>query len=234
MKYISVSGNMNSGMHLSQEVMMKYFPNYLISIGEAVVGKKNWSLKNLAKFSNQAIRKKEEFDLTHPNHKLYFDSAGFQIIVGDIPKGRIDEWTSAYHWFLKRYSSSIDYIFSLDINIPGKLSGDEIYNYNIESTKRTLAEIDIDPTLRDKVIYVYQTRNPFVYQEWIKIEDELDTINQFNRFSLGGLVGFKSKAKAKFSPFVPSMMDFLTLATARRKGGIDSVGQMHFLGQSTL
>ena len=119
----------------------------------------------------------------------------------------------------------------MDINRPGKLDADELYNFNLKSITESMKTIQHFPEIADKQLFVWQTRNPFVYDTWNRIYDELDTdMKIYNRWSFGGLVGFKKASNAKFLPLIPSFLDFMTKVNRDQL----SVDHVHFLGQSSF
>ena len=165
------------------------------------------------------------------NTNLYLDSGGYQIITNAIKKSRYEEFIHTYHFIFKKFKDDYSYIFSLDINRPGRLSAEELYKFNFKSIKESLDVIKQNPELSDKQLFVWQTRNPFVYDTWNKIYDELQSeMKIYTRWAFGGLVGFKAVSGAKFLPFIPSFLDFMV----KVKRDSLTVKHVHFLGQSSF
>ena len=224
-EYVAVTG----GAH---PIALSKFNNYLVSIGEPTTAK-NWGLESVARHTKKVLKEyKKVCNLEGcQDVKLFLDSGGYQIITNDIKKSRYEEFIHTYHYVFKKFRNDFDYIFSLDINWLGKLSAEELYNYNFKSIKESLDSINKHPELSDKQLFVWQTRNPFVYDTWNKIYAELkDEMKVYNRWAFGGLVGFKAVSGAKFLPFVPSFLDFMV----KRKRDNLKVDHVHFLGQSSF
>ena len=224
-EYVAVTG----GAH---PVALSKFKNYLVSIGNPTTAR-SWTLESIVKHVKKVLKDYHNVcELEHcKDVKLYFDSGGYQIITNDIKKSRYEEFIHAYHYVLNRFCNEYSYIFTLDVNWPGRLSAEELYQYNIKSITESLKTIEKKPIIADKQLFVWQTRNPFVYDTWNKIYDELkNELKIYNRWAFGGLVGFKAASGAKFLPFVPSFLDFMVKA----KRDNLKVEHVHFLGQSSF
>jgi len=224
-EYVAVTGS-------AHPVALSKFNNYLISIGEPTTSR-SWTLESVVKHTKKVLKEyKKTCELEHcQNVNLFLDSGGYQIITNDIKKSRYEEFIHVYHYIFKKFKNDFSYIFSLDINWPGRLTAEELYNFNLKSITESLDAIDKHPELSDKQLFVWQTRNPFVYDTWTKIYDELkDRMKIYNRWAFGGLVGFKAVSGAKFLPFIPSFMDFMT----KVKRDNLKVDHVHFLGQSSF
>jgi len=224
-EYVAVTGS-------AHPVALSKFKNYLISIGEPTTAR-NWTLESVVKHTKKILKEYQKTcELEHcENVNLYLDSGGYQIITNDIKKSRYEEFIHTYHYILDKFSDKYSYIFSLDINWPGRLTIDELYNYNLKSIAESIKIIEKKPEIANKQLFVWQTRNPFVYDTWNKIYDELkNELKNYNCWAFGGLVGFKAASGAKFLPFVPSFLDFMVKA----KRDNLKVEHIHFLGQSSF
>ena len=224
-EYVAVTGN-------AHPVALSKFKNYLVSVGEPT-NTKNWTLESVVKHTKNILKEFQKVcELEHcKDTNLYLDSGGYQIITNAIKKSRYEEFIHTYHYIFKKFKNDYTYIFSLDINRPGKLRVDELYDLNFKSIKESLNTIKQNPELGDKQLFVWQTRNPFVYHTWNKIYDELqDEMKAYSRWSFGGLVGFKAVSRANFLPFIPSFLDFMV----KVKRDNLTVKHVHFLGQSSF
>jgi len=217
MNYVSVT---SPGSDMSQPIF-NYFDDYLISLGEPTTSP-GWSLRILQNHMNKIIREKPI------ESNLYIDSGGFQIIVDDIPEGRIQEYIDCYHKICEANLNDIDKIFSLDI-YNRNLSGDEIYKYNINSIKQSINLIKNKPSFADKQLFVLQTSNKYSFANWEKMMKEVQVENYYKNWSIGGLVGLKKTTNAKFSHAVPATLWLLTY----QKKYNATINQIHWLGQSS-
>lgn len=216
LSYVAVIGD-------SPEKVKEYFYQYLISMGDPLTSP-SWSLYSIVKHMKKILKYKDDA------HKLYIDSGGYQIIVGYVERNRVKEFIDAYHFCLNKFANDIDYIFSLDVNEPGKMTEEELYKFNHYSIKKSILTLERIPQLQNKQIFVWQTRNPIVYKVWNQIYAELNPGNVYKRWAFGGLVGFKTQARANFSPFVPSFLDFMV----KKEHDNLTVEHVHFLGQSSM
>jgi hypothetical protein len=110
------------------------------------------------------------------------------------------------------------------------MSEEDLYKYNKYSIEKSIESLNKFPDLKDKQLFIWQIRNPFVYNVWNKIYDELPIKDVYKRWSFGGLVGFKSQSGAAFSPFVPAFMDLMVKRTRDNL----NIEHVHFLGQSSM
>ncbi len=156
MEYVPVLGAAPS--HATSTPVMHHFDDYLISIAEPTTSR-NWSMQDIYKQIQKIQRKKL------PGLKLYLDSGGFQVIVGHITENRITEYTDVYHFMLEKFRDDIDYIFSLDINTP-KFNKEKIFKYNDYSIDSSIDLIKKYPMLRDKQLFVVQSRFSHILEDW--------------------------------------------------------------------
>jgi len=199
-----------------------YFNDYLISIAEPTTSK-SWTLQDIVK----QMRKIKKLRLK--NMKLYLDSGGFQIICGHITERRIKEFTDVYHFILENFRDEIDVIFSLDINTP-KFSQEKLIKYNDYSIDESMRLHKLYPEIRDKQLFVVQSRFPHILEDWLTLMDKHDIGSSFKLYSFGGLVSLKSETRVQFNHFVPMTLWLLTYLKNR---GHDLPRQIHMLGQSS-
>jgi len=199
-----------------------YFKDYLISIAEPTTSRA-WTLQDIAK----QMKKIERLRL--PDMKLYCDSGGYQIICGHITERRIKEFTDVYHFILENFKDKFDYIFSLDINSP-KFSQDKIIKYNDYSIDESMRLHKLYPDIRDKQLFVVQSRFPHILETWLSLMDKHDIGSSFKLYSFGGLVSLKSETRVQFNHFVPMTLWLMTYLKNRNH---DAPKQIHMLGQSS-
>ncbi len=226
MEYIPVIGAAPS--YATKTPIATHFDAYLISIAEPTTSR-NWSMQDIYK----QLKKIERQRL--PNLKLYLDSGGYQIIVGHITEKRIKEYTDVYHFILENFLDQIDYIFSLDINTP-KFSKEKIFKYNDYSIDSSIDLIKKYPELRDKQLFVVQSRFSHILEDWKELMDKHKVYNYYDRYSLGGLVGMKKETRVQFNHFIPMTIWLATYIQNRRKNDTPfpaGIKQIHMLGQSS-
>jgi len=219
MKYVAVLGVAPSDSTIKPVV--HHFDDYLVSIAEPTTAR-GWSLQDIARQMNKIESKRL------PDMNLYLDSGGYQIITGHITERRLREYTDVYHFILEKYRDKIDYIFTLDINNP-KFDKSKILKYNEYSITESISLHKKYPELRDKQIFVVQSRTPELLDDWLQLMDSTECYKYFDRYSFGGLVGLKSETRVHFNHFVPMT---IWLMTYLQKKGIKPK-HIHMLGQSS-
>ncbi len=226
MKFVPVLGAAPS--HATKTPVIHHFDDYLISIAEPTTSR-NWTMQDIYKQLKKINR------LKLPDMKLFLDSGGYQVIVGHITENRIKEYTDVYHFIIENFLKDIDYIFSLDINTP-KFNKEKIFKYNDYSIDSSINLIKKYPELRDKQLFVVQSRFAHILEDWLQLMDKHDVAKYYDRYSLGGLVGLKKETRVQFNHFIPLSLWLATYVKNRRKMHTPfpaNVKQIHMLGQSS-
>ncbi len=226
MKYVPVLGV--SPSYATKTPVMHHFNDYLISIAEPTTSR-GWTMQEIYKQIQKINRRKM------PGMNLYWDSGGYQIIQGHIIENRIKEYTDVYHFILEKFKDDIDYVFSLDINTP-KFNKEKIFKYNDYSIDSSIDLIKKYPELRDKQLFVVQSRFSHILEDWLELMDKHRVYDYYDRFSAGGLVGMKKETKVQFNHFVPLSIWLATYIKNRRKRETPfpaRIKQIHMLGQSS-
>ena len=225
MKYVAVLGI--GAQRPVAEVTFTYFDDYLISMAEPTTNR-NWTLFQVNKQVKKIIEQKKEYQKIKPDVNLFVDSGGYQIIVGYIKKNRVIEYIDTYHFLLEKYYRDIDYIFSLDI-MNRAWDRETLVNFNNNSIDKSIKLIKKIPEIKDKQLFIVQTRTLSVFQLWKELMDKHDIFKYYERFSFGGLVGLKKETNAKFSHVVPFI--FWLLQKSKEANG--NIKHIHLLGQSS-
>jgi len=226
MKFIPVLGANPS--YATQTPVIAHFEDYLISMAEPTTSK-NWTLQDVYRQLKKINSKRL------PGLKLYLDSGGYQVIVGHITENRIKEYTDVYHFIIEKFLKDIDFIFSLDINTP-TFNQAKIFKYNDYSIDSSIDLIKKYPELRDKQLFVVQSRFSHILEDWLQLMDKHDIADYYDRFSLGGLVSLKKTVGSQFNHFVPTALWLATYIKNRRKMATPfpkQISQIHMLGQSS-
>ena len=165
--------------------------------------------------------------------KLYIDSGGYSIIVGDIHPNQISKFLYCYNYFLEKYcETSCDYLFSLDIPIFLKYPKYNTYNILYDLNKKSLTQsfniIQNNPILYNKFIMVWQFKIYTQYEIWNRIYSELpkDITKNIRNYALGGMVGLRGITGIQFSPFISMVYKLLYLLFTNN---IEN-GVIHLLG----
>jgi hypothetical protein len=131
--------------------------------------------------------------------------------------------------------NSFDYVFSLDVNTP-KFSKEKLIKYNDYSISESLKLMEKRPELRDKQLFVVQSRFPHILEDWLILMDKHQIFLSYDRYSFGGLVSLKGETKAQFNHFVPMTLWLLTYIKNRQLQANQEFikpKQIHMLGQSS-
>ncbi len=226
MKYVPVLGANPS--HATKTPVMYHFDTYLISMAEPTTSR-SWTLHDIYKNFKKMMANKL------PGMILQTDSGGYQVITGHITENRIKEYTDVYHFILEQFKDSIDYIFSLDVNTP-KFNKEKIFKYNDYSIDSSIDLIKKYPELKDKQLFVVQSRFPHILEDWLELMDKHRVYDYYDRYSLGGLVSLKKSVGSHFNHFVPTTIWLATYIQNRRKQKTpfpQGIKQIHMLGQSS-
>lgn len=204
------------------------FDQYLVTLGDGC-SSRNWSLIEYMRHAAKLIKDNKKLRPEFGKKELYLDSGGYQMIVKKISKPRISEYIDCYHHVMYTYKDDIDKIFGLDVIHPNIKDNTELYNLNKLSQVRSLEMLNKFPQLKDKQLYIFQLKNQRYLDIWTNLFNELEIDKTYSRYSIGGLVGFKMRAKVDFTIFVPQFM--LLMALFRSKNYKPT--QVHMLGQSS-
>jgi len=232
LQYIPVTGL--SPVSEVKDIIINHFNAALISIAEPTTSR-GWSIHQVYRQMDKLFKNFNES--TDPNLKtLLLDSGGFQILMGYISKNRLREYIDTYHFLLKKFHDKFEneniktLIFSLDV-LNKNLSKEEIFQYNKHSIESSLKVFEEFPKLRDKQLFIVQSRFPETLEIWKKIMEDNKVFDIYSRYSFGGLVGLKKETNAKFNHFVPMLFWLMSYAKHLGKDGV--IKQVHMLGQSS-
>ena len=140
------------------------------------------------------------------NNKLYLDSGGYSIIVGDVPGKDVEKFIDQYHICQNKFTSIYDYIFSLDIpvflNEPIFNTKTEIKRFNYLSMAKSKINMINNSIIRDKFLFVWQFKIQDQYDIWNDLYDELKMSEVVKYRAIGGMVGLRGITQINFSPFI--------------------------------
>jgi len=225
MRYVAVLGI--GAQRPVVEVTFSYFNDYLISMAEPTTNR-NWTLFQVNRQVKKIIEQKKEYQRIKRDVNLFVDSGGYQIIVGYIKKNRVIEYIDTYHFLLEKYYKDIDYIFSLDI-MNRAWDKETLIKFNDNSIDKSIKLIKKIPEIKDKQLFIVQTRTLLVFELWKELMDKHDIFKYYERFSFGGLVGLKKETNAKFSHVIP----FIFWLLQKSKEAQGNIKHIHLLGQSS-
>jgi hypothetical protein len=195
----------------AKNLIRPYVKNYLYSLINGL-SSESFGFNTVDRVTQQV---KRFYDDLYEDEKLYVDSAGYSIIVGDIPPSNINVFIECYIYFLEKYCNShCNYMFSLDIPIFLKYPEFNTYSNlckrNYRANQLMKHVLDQNPELYDKLIYVYQFKIWEQYDIWCQIYQEFwEKENRLKHFAIGGLVGVRGVTGIKFSPYIAMLYKLL-------------------------
>jgi len=155
--------------------------------------------------------------------KLYVDSGGFQICTGKVKPEILDSVMHIYYEWLCE-NKSYDYAFTLDI--PPAMTSYNGMDENMLNRKSYEIAVGLPDEIRKKMIYIHQFGSPTSYKLFRDMLVDLDVVNKFNFFSLGGLVG--GYREFPVYPVVFGVIPIIRELKRNKKNIIN----LHILGQS--
>jgi hypothetical protein len=213
----------------AKNVIRPYVDKYLYSLINGL-SSENFGFNTVDRVT---LEVKRFYDNLYENEKLYVDSAGYSIIVGDIPPNNINVFLECYHYFLEKYAPLYcDYMFSLDIPIflkyPEVNTYSNLFKRNYRSAQLSKHILDQNPDLYNKFIYVYQFKIWEQYDIWNKIYREFwENENRLKHFAIGGLVGLRGITGIKFSPYIGMLYKLMNIVYEK---DIGEKSILHILG----
>jgi hypothetical protein len=213
-----IENDIYNNQTITTEKMIDFSPltihkakNFLISIIDGL-NQKNFGLNTLQYSIKDIIFFKNKYS-NIPGYKLFIDSGGYSIIVGDVNPSDIPKFIDCYIYYLESQIDVYDYIFSLDIpvflNYPTYNTKQNIYQLNKLSLSRSLQILNKYPDLKDKIYFIYQFKIKGQYEIWDKLYEELELKNYVKCWGIGGLVGMRGILRndpnsndINFSPFI--------------------------------
>lgn len=187
-----------------KDLLKNYVSNYLFSLYYAFA-RNNFGFDSVDKFALNRV--KLFYNHLYSNEKLFIDSSGYSVISGDVLPRDVRILIECYHYFLEEYKSLYHKILSLDIPVflkfPEYNTKKIIYDYNYESIRKSKEQLQKDPELYNKFIYVWHFKIREQFDIWKDIYNTFfaDDYN-LNKFAIGGLVGLRGVTGIKFSPFI--------------------------------
>ena len=214
---------------VAKNVIRPYVKHYLFSLINGL-SNENFGFNTIDKI---ALEVKRFYDDLYKDEIMFVDSAGYSIIVGDIPPTNINPFIECYIYFLEKYCETYsDYIFSLDIPIflkyPEVNTYSNLYKRNRRSNQLMKHTLDQNPVLYDKLVYVYQFKISEQYEIWNKIYNEF-WVNEdrLKHFAIGGLVSVRGVTGIKFSPYIAMLYKLLHIVGNKN---LEDESILHILG----
>lgn len=200
-----------------KQLLRPYVKKYLYSLINGFT-QKQFGYDTMERCANSV---KDFYVNLYEDEKLYVDSGGYSIIVGDVHPRDMSKFISVYNYFLEKHPDLFYRIFSLDIPIflkyPEHNNVKSLYAYNRTSCIRSKEILDKNPSLYDKFVFVYQFKIKKQFDLWNKVYEEVFAKeDRLRHFALGGMVGLRGQTNIKFSPFIVPSYKLLDLIANKR------------------
>jgi len=174
-----------------------------------------------------------------PGAKIYMDSGGYSIIVGDVHPTDINRFIYYYNYYLENEREVFDYMFSLDIPVflahPQHNTKEAIYNFNKLSLTESRDLLIKYPELREKFFFIYHFKLKGQYEIWTKLYKELEMSKYIRNYAIGGMVGLRGilrrdpdSTDISFSPF--TAMAYRSFYDYINSDSVDNDFRLHSLG----
>jgi len=176
---------------------------------------------------------------TVPSSKLYMDSGGYSVIVGDVHPQDAGRFIYYYNHYLETERDVYDYMFSLDIPVflahPKYNTKAAIYDFNKQSLSASKEVMIKYPEVQEKFFFVNHFKVEGQYEIWTKLYKELELKKYVKNYAIGGMVGLRGilrkdpdSTDINFSPFTAlayrSFFDYLN------SDNVESDFRLHCLG----
>jgi len=164
--------------------------------------------------------------------KVYIDSGGYSIIVGNIHPETIPRFVQCYNAMLRLEADSFDRIFSLDIpwskGFPEMNTRRKIMDFN-DYSLATAREILLDrPEALERYSFVWHFKMKAQYEIWNHLYDKYDLNNLIHHRAIGGMVALRGATGISFSPFIG--MAYRCLVDFMDGPQIGKPFSLHYLG----
>lgn len=216
-RYIDESDYYNINKHFKNNIS-----GVMSCFGTSVMKSKNFN-KALDKYIIQLNKFKT--DPITKDIDLIIDSGGYQIISGQYTKTEIDWMIDNYYKFLEDNLDLFDRAFILDLPINENCfnSYDELYEYNLKSYKKAS---ELPKKVRDKIIYVHHFTSPKNNNIFESIFNQVDAMNKFKNFAVGGVARRSSTYKHYINNFTIPIVFYIRKVLEHNLKSI----RIHFLG----
>jgi len=190
--------------------------------------------KNYIKYDKAERKVYEECRATgfFDNSDFIVDSGGYQISVGRLSFRESNLLLTMYYEWLENNHDLIDKAFILDVP-PGPSCEifndfDQLMQLNLDSYLRAK---DLDPVIRDKIIYIHHFRTPELWDLYLKILRDYDMFDSFKHHGTGGIVA--NMASDMSIPIVIYILPIIPLLNDCIRAGRDYL-DFHILGGSNF
>lgn len=236
MQYVHVLAGFNEKTRDkdTQEATLRQAGSVLFSLAGGMK-QKNFGLDTMIPLIDRIRNLKNNYISKLDNGRIFVDSGGYSIIVGDIHPDDTRKAIGCYHYYLKEESNIYDAIFSLDIPTSPKYpefnTKENIYNYNKISLTESSKVLTSSQNITKKFFFVWQFKMIDQYQIWNKLYDELKLNNVIKNRAIGGMVSLRDPENGvniDFSPF--TAMSYRCLFDYINAGDFRTDFRLHMLG----
>ncbi len=168
-----------------------------------------------------------------PAHgKLFVDSGGYSIIVGDVHPTAIPRFAQCHNAMFRLEAGEFDKFFSLDIPLslrfPEMNTKQKIMDFNDYALTMACDILNDNPVAQDRYCFVWHFKMLDQYEIWKALYAKHDLNNVIRHRAIGGMVALRGITRIKFSPFIG--MAYRCLLDYLDAGRFDQDFSLHYLG----
>ena len=184
----------------------------------------NAALESIKDYTEQYVRP--------VNGKIYVDSGGYSIIVGDVHPTAVPRFVQCYNTMLRLTPGAFDTAFSLDIPLSLRFremnTRQKIMAFNDYALSTARDILLNNPVALERFSFVWHFKLPAQYEIWKALYAKHDLNRIIRHRAIGGMVALRGITGIRFSPFIG--MAYRCLLDYLDAGRFDQDFTLHFLG----
>ena len=184
----------------------------------------NAALESIKDYTEQYVRP--------VNGKIYVDSGGYSIIVGDVHPTAVPRFVQCYNTMLRLTPGAFDTAFSLDIPLSLRFremnTRQKIMAFNDYALSTARDILLNNPVALERFSFVWHFKMPAQYEIWKALYEKHDLNSIIRHRAIGGMVALRGITGIRFSPFIG--MAYRCLLDYLDAGRFDQDFTLHFLG----
>ena len=230
MKYVHVASKPKAGRIDYDHAIMAQNKVALYSIIEGM-RQDNFNTHTL-NVALESIKDYAESYVRPVDGKLFVDSGGYSIIVGDVHPTAVPRFVQCYNTMLRLTPGAFDTAFSLDIPLSLRFremnTRQKIMAFNDYALSTARDILLNNPVALERFSFVWHFKMPAQYEIWKALYEKHDLNSIIRHRAIGGMVALRGITGIRFSPFIG--MAYRCLLDYLDAGRFDQDFTLHFLG----
>lgn len=230
MKYVHVASKPKAGRIDYDHAIMAQNKVALYSIIEGM-RQDNFNTHTL-NVALESIKDYAESYVRPVDGKLFVDSGGYSIIVGDVHPTAVPRFVQCYNTMLRLTPGAFDTAFSLDIPLSLRFremnTRQKIMAFNDYALSTARDILLNNPVALERFSFVWHFKMPAQYEIWKALYAKHDLNRIIRHRAIGGMVALRGITGIRFSPFIG--MAYRCLLDYLDAGRFDQDFTLHFLG----